>query len=116
MAKKQKIGRNDPCPCGSGKKYKNCCYPNKARAWKTAESHETPEFTVTPKEMPEPVTHHIVSSDGGNTWESKPGLLAVRVGTVDPKDIDENISSMKKSVLSSIEALSLSDAIKRDFI
>ena len=19
------IGRNDPCPCGSGKKYKNCC-------------------------------------------------------------------------------------------
>lgn len=23
--KKQKIGRNDPCPCGSGKKYKKCC-------------------------------------------------------------------------------------------
>ncbi|MEM0926075.1 MAG: SEC-C metal-binding domain-containing protein, partial [Planctomycetota bacterium] len=23
--KGQKIGRNDPCPCGSGKKYKNCC-------------------------------------------------------------------------------------------
>jgi preprotein translocase subunit SecA len=22
----QKIGRNEPCPCGSGKKYKNCCY------------------------------------------------------------------------------------------
>jgi preprotein translocase subunit SecA len=21
-----KIGRNDPCPCGSGKKYKRCCY------------------------------------------------------------------------------------------
>ena len=20
-----KIGRNDPCPCGSGKKYKQCC-------------------------------------------------------------------------------------------
>jgi SEC-C motif-containing protein len=20
-----KIGRNDPCPCGSGKKYKHCC-------------------------------------------------------------------------------------------
>ena len=24
----QKIGRNDPCPCGSGKKYKNCCGKN----------------------------------------------------------------------------------------
>ncbi len=23
--RKQKIGRNDPCPCGSGKKYKQCC-------------------------------------------------------------------------------------------
>jgi len=22
----EKIGRNDPCPCGSGKKYKKCCY------------------------------------------------------------------------------------------
>ena len=21
----EKIGRNDPCPCGSGKKYKHCC-------------------------------------------------------------------------------------------
>jgi preprotein translocase subunit SecA len=24
LAKKQ-VGRNDPCPCGSGKKYKKCC-------------------------------------------------------------------------------------------
>ena len=23
--KAQKVGRNDPCPCGSGKKYKKCC-------------------------------------------------------------------------------------------
>lgn len=22
---RQNIGRNDPCPCGSGRKYKNCC-------------------------------------------------------------------------------------------
>lgn len=25
IIKKKKIGRNDPCPCGSGKKYKKCC-------------------------------------------------------------------------------------------
>ena len=24
----RKIGRNEPCPCGSGKKYKNCCGKN----------------------------------------------------------------------------------------
>jgi preprotein translocase subunit SecA len=23
-----KVGRNDPCPCGSGKKYKKCCGRN----------------------------------------------------------------------------------------
>mgnify|MGYP003305157004 CR=1 FL=1 len=26
--KNQKVGRNDPCPCGSGKKYKHCCGMN----------------------------------------------------------------------------------------
>ena len=26
----EKIGRNDPCPCGSGKKYKHCCGKNEA--------------------------------------------------------------------------------------
>lgn len=25
MFKRRKVGRNDPCPCGSGKKYKRCC-------------------------------------------------------------------------------------------
>lgn len=25
VKKNEKVGRNDPCPCGSGKKYKNCC-------------------------------------------------------------------------------------------
>ncbi len=28
QAVSNKIGRNDPCPCGSGKKYKNCCGKN----------------------------------------------------------------------------------------
>ncbi|WP_138159353.1 preprotein translocase subunit SecA [Peptoniphilus catoniae] len=28
VRKSKKIGRNDPCPCGSGKKYKNCCGRN----------------------------------------------------------------------------------------
>ncbi len=28
VRKDKKIGRNDPCPCGSGKKYKKCCGMN----------------------------------------------------------------------------------------
>ncbi len=26
----EKVGRNDPCPCGSGKKYKSCCLQKQA--------------------------------------------------------------------------------------
>ena len=25
ITNKKKVGRNEPCPCGSGKKYKKCC-------------------------------------------------------------------------------------------
>ena len=28
FVREKKIGRNDPCPCGSGKKYKKCCGKN----------------------------------------------------------------------------------------
>ena len=28
VTKTEKVGRNDPCPCGSGKKYKKCCGAN----------------------------------------------------------------------------------------
>lgn len=28
VRKHAKVGRNDPCPCGSGKKFKNCCINN----------------------------------------------------------------------------------------
>lgn len=26
---KRRVGRNDPCPCGSGKKFKRCCLMGK---------------------------------------------------------------------------------------
>jgi len=29
---RNKVGRNDHCPCGSGKKYKKCCGPRNAHA------------------------------------------------------------------------------------
>lgn len=31
----KKVGRNDPCPCGSGKKYKQCCLQKPANGTKT---------------------------------------------------------------------------------
>ncbi|WHT49335.1 SEC-C metal-binding domain-containing protein [Sporosarcina thermotolerans] len=34
------IGRNDPCPCGSGKKYKKCCQSKKAVSVETVQKEE----------------------------------------------------------------------------
>lgn len=30
--KPPKVGRNEPCPCGSGKKFKKCCYLSQGKA------------------------------------------------------------------------------------
>jgi hypothetical protein len=38
---KKKIGRNDPCPCGSGKKYKKCCLPKGITFREETEKEET---------------------------------------------------------------------------
>ena len=38
IKKKIKVGRNDPCPCGSGKKYKNCCLDKDMAAGKNVQS------------------------------------------------------------------------------
>lgn len=35
-----KIGRNDPCPCGSGKKYKQCCLNSAHESHSTRKAHE----------------------------------------------------------------------------
>jgi hypothetical protein len=111
---KIKIGRNDPCPCGSDKKYKNCCYPDKTKTWKTAEPHENPHFMTRPKKTPEPITNHLVSSNGGKTWESQPGLLAVRIYGKALEDMDEKVRKIIEPLLHDISTSSISDAVKRD--
>ncbi|MCS7050428.1 MAG: SEC-C metal-binding domain-containing protein, partial [Thermomicrobium sp.] len=40
--KKQKVGRNDPCPCGSGRKFKHCCGVSEGKVSVTA-SAQRPE-------------------------------------------------------------------------
>jgi hypothetical protein len=43
-----KVGRNDPCPCGSGKKYKHCCYA------KDSVKHDDPVVEAAETESEEP--------------------------------------------------------------
>ena len=44
-----KIGRNDPCPCGSGKKYKKCCIDREIVDFKPQKTKES--WTMLPQEM-----------------------------------------------------------------
>jgi SWIM/SEC-C metal-binding protein len=40
-----KIGRNDPCPCGSGKKYKKCCLTEQETQHQSELELNTPDLT-----------------------------------------------------------------------
>ncbi|MGH6681278.1 MAG: SEC-C metal-binding domain-containing protein, partial [Bradyrhizobium sp.] len=37
-----KIGRNEPCPCGSGRKYKQCCLAKDEAAASAARAAQAP--------------------------------------------------------------------------
>ena len=66
-AKSRKIGRNDPCPCGSGKKYKKCCLAQDEAAarpasqaaqvapslWRNVASIQTAPSTASPNLIPD---------------------------------------------------------------
>jgi len=43
----EKIGRNAPCPCGSGKKYKKCCLPMHQES--SAQEFSAEPFTLVPE-------------------------------------------------------------------
>jgi hypothetical protein len=54
-----KIGRNDPCPCGSGKKYKKCCWEkDEAAAHASTVTAETAaEAAAAAEDHPHPGGH-----------------------------------------------------------
>jgi hypothetical protein len=41
------VGRNDPCPCGSGKKYKYCCLPKEREAERAARAEQQAHRSAT---------------------------------------------------------------------
>ncbi|PJD97836.1 MAG: hypothetical protein CK425_01520 [Parachlamydia sp.] len=58
----QKLGRNDPCSCGSGKKYKNCCLIKPA-----APKKFTAKWLSEPKKKEEPM--NLMERTFGNAIE-----------------------------------------------
>ncbi len=48
-----RVSRNDPCPCGSGKKYKHCCLPKEVAARQTRPSPTITDLHGKLKKRPE---------------------------------------------------------------
>lgn len=57
-AARRKIGRNEPCPCGSGKKYKKCCLARHERARALLRGTQARDFQ--PKKPEESLPEHAV--------------------------------------------------------
>jgi SEC-C motif-containing protein len=57
-----KTGRNDPCPCGSGKKYKKCCLAE--------QTPESPSAGLTPAELVEARRQAFAKGDFGFIYDS----------------------------------------------
>ncbi|OKY74823.1 MAG: hypothetical protein BM485_11330 [Desulfobulbaceae bacterium DB1] len=100
-----KIGRNDPCPCGSGQKYKRCCYGKVD--FKPAQGQPQPQVTlkseieklqesaVNKEKMVKPLGVFILlSTEDGDGWLLEISEMdAVQVadkGTKIDVDLDEN--------------------------
>ena len=60
-----KPGRNDPCPCGSGKKYKKCCLPQEEAARTAAAPREAPFIAELRPDLDEAVDHALQRLEKG---------------------------------------------------
>lgn len=85
--------RNAPCPCGSGLKYKKCCGGNNK------------SFNIIPQTKPEIINNHLVSTNGGKTWEKKPGNLCAIIGVIKPEDLDKRVYDLIAKAISSSKNL-----------
>ena len=72
-----KVGRNDPCPCGSGQKYKRCCLPREEAA--AAEHAAARAREVEPAAAP----FEILSDDDGLDEASNVVIDLIDAGRLD---------------------------------
>jgi hypothetical protein len=85
-----KIGRNDPCPCGSGKKYKKCCLLKTENANRRSQSGKSAVQTALDwlhKRYPEEVSAAVTSDFFGELTDEEHDVLESL-----PSHLEESIS------------------------
>ena len=73
-----KIGRNDPCPCGSGQKYKRCCLPRE-------EAAAVERAAARAREVEESAADAVIVTDDDGLDEASNGV----VDLIDAGRLDE---------------------------
>jgi hypothetical protein len=73
-----KIGRNDPCPCGSGQKYKRCCLPRDEAAGAAARAAAPP-----PAAAPAVPPFELIAEDDGLDEASNVVIDLIDAGRLD---------------------------------
>lgn len=81
-----KIGRNQPCPCGSGKKYKQCCLATDEAA--AAAAREEQRRNAPPPPPPAPVPRWPVVDDADEQLArmSNDAIKLIKAGKLDEAD------------------------------
>ena len=84
------IGRNEPCPCGSGKKYKRCCMTRDQHRLRDSSDIEG----VTRSELRRNLEEHL-------TWDRLEELRAHELARLDPHRIDPglHVAVVRKLIL-----------------
>jgi tetratricopeptide (TPR) repeat protein len=77
-----KVGRNDPCPCGSGKKYKRCCLEKDEAAERAARAAATPSPNVAVK-IADKLAAGAYEDEDELTTASNAAVALVRTGKLD---------------------------------
>jgi tetratricopeptide (TPR) repeat protein len=79
-----KTGRNDPCPCGSGKKYKRCCLDQDEAAERTALAATTWRPTIDVE-----IANRLADFDTDDTEDELTRASNAAVDLVDEGKLDE---------------------------
>jgi hypothetical protein len=91
-----KTGRNDPCPCGSGKKYKKCCLPTHA-------ADQRQQFAEQQAERDQRAAAHRLS------LREVTAAIAARLAGIEEAD-DDALTAASNAVVELIHAGKLDEA------
>src|SRR3954470_15704078 len=79
-----RVSRNDPCPCGSGRKYKHCCLPKEVAARPPRPSTTITDLHGKPRKRPEYPIGPVALYGPDDTTTTKIAAGVIRSPTAEP--------------------------------